>query len=147
MTKSMRHVLETEFPNEENRYFAPMTIGSTPSTADEGATLILDGTKTATSSAFWDYPNGRTPFVGALSVLLDGSGRPRAIIETERVTVMPFDAVDAEFACAYGEGDRSLDWFRSSIGAWYRESAARHGEPFSGDTQIICEWIAVVRRL
>lgn len=147
MTQDAQRLLEAEFPGEEARYFAPMSIGSAPSTADAGAALILDGIKTATSSARWDYPDGRIPFAGALSVLLDGSGRPRAIVETERVEIMPFGEVDASFARAYGEGDRTLGWFRSHVGAWYREAAARHGESFSDGTPIICEWITVVRRL
>lgn len=147
MTDDLEGLLRTEFPGEEARYFAPMSIGSTPSSADEGAALILDGIKTATSSAYWDYPDGRIPFVGALSVLLDGSGRARAVVETMHVEVMPFDAVNAAFARAYGEGDRTLDWFRSNIGAWYRQAGARNGVSFSGETPIICEWFTVVRRV
>jgi uncharacterized protein YhfF len=81
-----------------------MLIGDTPESADEGAALILDGTKTATSSPDWDYPDGRIPFVGALSVLLDGKGRARAIVRTWRVTSIPFGELDEDFARAYGEG-------------------------------------------
>jgi uncharacterized protein YhfF len=147
MDAELRHMLEAAFPSEETRYFTPMSIGSTPSNANAGAAAILNGTKTATSSPFWDYPNGKIPFVGALSILLDGQGQARAIVETGRVEIMPFGAVDEEFARAYGEGDRTLDWWRSEIGAWYRASATRHGEDFSDDTLIIGEWIAVVRRL
>ena len=82
MEAELRHVLEAAFPGEEARYFLPMSIGSTPETADEGAVLILNGTKTITSSPFWDYPDGKIPFVGALGVLLDGSRRPRGGIVT-----------------------------------------------------------------
>jgi uncharacterized protein YhfF len=60
---------------------------------------------------------------------------------------MPFGAVDEAFARAYGEGARTLAWWRAAMRAWYRASAARHGEDFSDDTPIICEWIAVARRL
>ena len=147
MMSGSRGVLEAAFPHEAARYFIPMSIGNSPSTADTGAAAILDGIKTATSSAHWDYPDGRIPFAGALSVLLDGQGRACAIVETERVAIIPFGAVDDDFARAYGEGDRTLAWWRSEMGAWYRASAARHGEDFSDDTPIICEWIAVVRRL
>jgi uncharacterized protein YhfF len=115
--------------------------------ADEGAAAILDATKTATSSAQWDYPGGRIPFVGALSVLLDGQGRARGIVETVRVEIMPFGLVDDEFARAYGEGDRTLGWWRAEVGAWYRVAAASHGQDFSDSTPIICEWLTVVRRL
>jgi uncharacterized protein YhfF len=147
MDAELGHVLEATFPGEESRYFTPMSIGSTPSDADAGAAAILNGTKTATSSPFWDYPDGSIPFVGALSILLDGQGRARAIVETERIEIMPFRLVDEAFAHAYGEGDRTLEWWRSEIGAWYRASASRHNEDFSDNTLIIGEWIAVVRHL
>ena len=59
------HVLQTAFPGEEARYFLPMKIGGgDPTIADEGAAAVLDGIKTTTSSPFWDYPDGRIPFVG-----------------------------------------------------------------------------------
>jgi len=143
MDPDIGRVLELNFPGEAARYFSPMSIGSTPATADEGAAAILNGTKTATSSPFWYYPDGRIPFVGALSVLLDGQRRMPAIVETERVAIVPFGAVDEAFAWGYGEGDRTLVWWRSEMGALYRESAARHGELFSDSTPLICEWIRV----
>ena len=139
-------VLESAYPEDRERYFEPMVIGSTAESADRGAALILDGTKTATSSAFWDYPDGRIPFVGALSVLLDGRKCARAIVQTARVEIMSFGAVDEQFAWAYGEGDRTLAWWRAEIGVWYSEAAAQHGASFSDATPIICEWFNVVQR-
>lgn len=143
----LRAILEDVFPGEEARYFAPMSIGSTPSGADSGAAAIMNGTKTATSSPFWDYPDGKIPFVGALSILLDGQRRALAVVETKRVEIIRFGSTDEDFARAYGEGDRTLGSWRSEVGAWYQASATRHGEEFSDDTPIICEWIAVARRL
>jgi len=140
-------VLEAAFPGEEARYFLPMSIGRTRAGADEGAALILDGTKTATSSPFWDYPDGRIPFVGALSVLLDGSRVPRGIVETSRVEIVRFGSVNAELARDYGEGPRTLEWWVRVMGDYYRASAVRHGALFSEDTEIICEWFQVVHRL
>ena len=140
-------LLAQAFPGEAARYFAPMTIGDTSASADEGAEAILTGVKTATSSAHWDYPDGRVPFVGALSVLLDGRGRARAIVETVGIETIPFGAVDEARALAYGEGERTLAWWRSAMGDWYRASAARHGTTLSDETPIIWEWIAVAGRL
>ena len=60
----------------EARYFLPMSIGSKPATADEGPMLILNGTKTLTSSPFWDYPDGKIPFVGALATSVILATRP-----------------------------------------------------------------------
>jgi uncharacterized protein YhfF len=56
------------------------------------ARLILNGVKRLTSSAFWNYPDGKVPFVGALSVLLDGARRPRGIVETTRVEIKPWSS-------------------------------------------------------
>jgi uncharacterized protein YhfF len=147
LTRGIERVLESAFPGEHARYFSPMAIGSTPATADEGAAAILDGTKTTTSSAFWDYPDGRIPFVGALCVLLDGQSRMRAIIETVRVEIISFGSVDESLAWSYGEGDRTLSWWRSTMGDFYRNAAARQGLAFSDDTALIFEWMAVARRL
>jgi uncharacterized protein YhfF len=143
-----RHdILEAAFPGESARFFLTMSIGGTPALADEGAALILQGIKTATSSPFWDYPDGRIPFAGALSVLLDGRRRPVGIVETSRVETVRFREVNEAMARAYGEGERTLPWWRRVISAWYRDKAAREGQVFSEDDPILWEWIVVVRRL
>jgi uncharacterized protein YhfF len=147
MEEKLRHVLETTFPGEEARYFLPMSIGSTPETADEGVTLILNGTKTLTSSSFWDYPDGRIPFVGALAVLLDGSRQPREHCRDNAGEIMPFGAITEDMARAYGEGERTVEWWRRVMGEFYRPSAARHCEALTDDTPHIWEWFTVVRRL
>jgi uncharacterized protein YhfF len=142
-----RHdILQAAFPGQHSRFFLAMSIGGSASLADEGAALILDGTKTATSSPFWDYPDGRIPFVGALSVLLDGQRRPVGIVETLGVESVRFRDVTDAMARAYGEGERTLDWWRRVIGGWYRDKAARDGQPFTEDGLILWEWIGVVRR-
>lgn len=135
--------LATRFPGEETRFYHSVRIGSTPAEANQGAQLILSGVKTATSSASWHYPDSKLPFVGALSALIDGSGKPLAILETERIAVTAFNRIGSAFAFDYGEGDRSLDWFRTHIGAWYRREAAAHGARFNDETELICEWFKV----
>jgi uncharacterized protein YhfF len=147
MDAELRRVLNKAYPGEDARYFLPMSIGGAPRHADEGAALILSGVKTLTSSPFWDYPDGKIPFVGALSVLLDGVREPRGIVETTRVEIMPFQAITEEMAQAYGEGERTASWWRRSTGAFYQASAMRHGEDFTDETLLIWEWFAVVRRL
>jgi uncharacterized protein YhfF len=147
MEAELRRVLEAAYPGEQARYFLPISIGSTPETADWGAALILNGTKTLTSSPFWDYPDGKIPFVGALAVLLDGSRRPRGIVETTRVEIMPFGAITEEMAWAYGEGERTVEWWRRVMEAFYRASAEGHKAVFTDDTSLIWEWFTVVHRL
>ena len=124
-----------------------MSIGSTPATAEAGATLILNGTKTLTSSPFWAYPDGKTPFVGALCVLLDGSQKGRGIVETTHVETKPFGAITETMARAYGEGERTIEWWLRVLAAFYAASAEHHSEVFTDDTPLIWEWFTVVRRL
>jgi uncharacterized protein YhfF len=147
MEAELEQVLKAAFPGEEARYFLPMSIGSTSDTADAGAALILDGIKTLTSSPFWDYPDGKIPFVGALGVLLDGSQRPRGIVETTRVEIMPFGAITEEMARAYGEGEQTVEWWRRVMSPFYRASAARHNAVLTDDTLHIWEWFIVAKRL
>ena len=109
------------------------SFGATPEVADELLELVLDGTKTATASALWDYeapgPDGspeRVPQAGDLSIVLDGEGHPRALIETTRVDVTPFDQVDEEHARLEGEGDRTLASWREGHQRYFTEHAAHH---------------------
>ncbi|RVL95607.1 ASCH domain-containing protein [Sinorhizobium meliloti] len=142
-----RQIIADVMPGREDQSFGPMSIGSTPASADEGVRVIIEGIKTATSSPLWDFPDGCIPFEGALSVLLDGQGKARAILETVSVEIIPFDQVSEDFAFAYGEGDRSLTWFRNAIGRWYEDYAAKSGAAFTRETRIICERIRVAARL
>lgn len=147
MTESHHAALLEAFPGEEHRFFMPMIIGEDAEDADHGAAAILAGKKTATSAAFWDFPDGRVPFAGALSVLVDGSGNPRAILETQRVDIIPFSCADEALAAAYGEWDLTLATWRTKMRAWYETSARRHDQTFSDNTPIICEWFKVVKTL
>ena len=146
MSVQRHDILDFAFPGQDSRFFLAMSIGGTPELADYGAALLLDGTKTATSSPLWDYADGRVPFAGALSVLLDGRGQAVGIVETVGVERVRFRDVTEEMARAYGEGERTLQWWRRVIGDWYRNKAARDGQSFSEGDQIVWEWIAVVRR-
>jgi uncharacterized protein YhfF len=42
--------------------------------------------------------DGQLTEIGKRMVLLDGTGRPRAVLETVELTLRRFDEVDAEFA-------------------------------------------------
>jgi uncharacterized protein YhfF len=79
--------------------------------------------------------------------LLDGLERPCGIVETIRVEVMPFGAITEEMALAYGEGERTVEWWRRVMGAFYRASAARHNAILTDDTPHIWEWFTVAHHL
>ncbi len=91
------------------------SFGTHEREADELLALVLTGTKTATSSARYEYDEDGEdlPTPGMLAIVMDGAEHPRALIRTTGVQVVRFDAVSAEHAWAEGEGDRSLEgWQR-----------------------------------
>ena len=115
-------------------------FGATRAQADNLLALVLDGIKTGTASSLWDYEatGDPLPAVGDLSILLDGEGRPRALIETTDVRVMSFDAVPAEHAFAEGEGDLTLPHWRTVHERFWREhSESPRG--FEPDMPVVCE--------
>jgi uncharacterized protein YhfF len=112
------------------------SFGDSPALADELLGLVLAGRKTATCGALNQFGEGGEPMpqVGRRDIVLDGKGRPAAVIETTEVTVMRFDEVDESFARDEGEGDLSLAYWRDAHETYF----ARNGG-FAPDMEVVCE--------
>lgn len=121
------------------------SFGATPEQADALLALVLDGTKTATASDRASYvaEDEPLPEPGTLSILLNGSGRPRALVVTTHVQVVAFDQVDAEHADAEGEGDRSLAYWREVHEQFFAELAPGG---FRLDMPVVLERFDVLHR-
>lgn len=122
-------------------------FGATPGHADGLLALVLDGIKTGTASSLWDYEaNGDPlPAAGELSIILDGTGAPRAVIETTEVGIVPFSEVTAEHARAEGEGDRTLEaWREIHERYWRTHSESPRG--YEPDMPVVCERFRLVYR-
>lgn len=118
---------------------------------DQGDRLlacVLEGPKRATTGALWAYEaeGEAIPVPGDYSVVLDGHGVARCIIRTTRVDVLPFDEVDAEFAYAEGEGDRSLGYWRDAHWPYFVRELAELGREATRDMPVVCERFEVVYR-
>lgn len=136
-------------------YFGPSTLevvtppawsfGADPDQADRLLQLVLDGTKTATASAREDYDldDGPLPQPGVLGILLDGHGRPRALVATTHVEVVPFDQVDEEHAYAEGEGDRTLASWRADHQDFFSRVDPR-GRGFHAEMPVVLERFTVL---
>jgi uncharacterized protein YhfF len=120
-------------------------FGATPAHADELLALVLAGTKTGTASSLWDYEATGDPLpqLGELSIILDGSGAPRAVIETTDLRTVPFDEVTAEHAFAEGEGDRTLEYWRAAHERFWR-AYSENPRGFEPDMPVICELFRLV---
>lgn len=118
-------------------------FGATPEHADSLLRLVLDGVKTGTASSLWDYEDDGDPVpeAGELSIILDGTGAPRAVLETTEVTTVPFDQVTAEHARSEGEGDLTLADWRYIHERFWTEHSARG---FAPDMPVVCERFRLV---
>jgi uncharacterized protein YhfF len=118
-------------------------FGATPAHADDLLRLVLDGVKTATASALGDYETAgeQVPQIGDLSIVLDGAGAPRAVLEVTAISIVPFHEVTADHARAEGEDDRSLaSWRRIHERFWAEHSAGG----FSPEMHVVCESFRLV---
>jgi uncharacterized protein YhfF len=90
--------------NAAPTYFGPTTLESVPPPAwsfgesaeqsDEFVTSVLAEEGGETTAPLADY-DGETPQAGVLSILCDGSGKPRALVEVTDVTVTDDQVVEA----------------------------------------------------
>jgi uncharacterized protein YhfF len=118
------------------------SFGATAEQADELLALVLDGTKTATASAFEDYATEGEdpPEPGTLSIVVDGGGRPRALVVTTEVRTVTFDQVDADHTKDEGEGDLSLEYWRVVHERFFTE----HASGFRSDMPVLLERFRVL---
>ncbi len=109
---------------------------------------VLEGPKRATAGALWAYEaeGEPVPVPGDFSVLLDGRGNARCVIRTTQVDVVPFDQVDEAFAFDEGEGDRSLEYWRSVHWPYFERELADLGLEARMDMPVVCERFEVVFR-
>lgn len=119
-------------------------FGADAEQADQLLRLVLDGTKTATASAREDYgDDDPLPEPGTLGIVLDGEGRPRALVATTQVRVVAFDEVDAEHAHAEGEGSRTLEEWREVHERFFTEVDPL-GRGFRPDMPVVLERLKVL---
>ncbi len=114
-------------------------FGDSPALADSLLGLVLAGTKTATCN----WPTDVTYREGDLSVVLDGAGRPRALLKTVELREVPFLEVDAAFARDEGEGDRSLASWRDGHLRYFAR-ARNAPRPFTEREAVLCERFEVL---
>ena len=114
--------------------------------ADLLAHLVAIGEKTATASAYplYELENEPLPKTGAYSVILDSNDNGVCIIQTQKVTVVPFSEVTAEHAYKEGEGDKSLAFWREIHEKFFTECLNEAGQKFTPEMKVVCEEFTVV---
>ena len=143
--QSYLNTLSVDSPIRDEPYVAE-GWGDSPRLADELGTLIVNGVKTATCSALWEYEaEGESlPQLGLKTIVLDGRGDPLCIVETTEVEVRPYDQVDARFAYEEGEGDRSLEYWRDAHWRFFSRTLPEIGREPTTDMPLVCERFRVI---
>lgn len=120
--------------------------GVGPEMADELGALIVNGTKTATCSALWEWEaEGESPpETGAVTIVLDGRGEPIGIVESTELTIRKYNEVDADFAHDEGEGDLSLRYWRQVHKNFFSRSLPEIGKEFSEEMPLVCEQFRLI---
>jgi uncharacterized protein YhfF len=127
--------------------FQTWVFGDSKEDADELVTLVLEGTKTATSSSYSLYGNNETlPYVGLHNIILDGTGKAVAIIETTSIEIVPFEEVTEEHAYLEGEGDRSLNHWRAVHKNFFTKELNGINQDFDHKMLVVCERFKLIFR-
>jgi uncharacterized protein YhfF len=127
-------------------YIGAFSFGFSPEDAASIAQLVLNGTKTATGSVLWSYEYDKKPVprVGDYWVVQDGRSVPVGIIQTTDVSLIPFDEVPECYAWEGGEGDRTMETWRSIYWRYIIDECERIGLEPSQKTPLIMERFKVV---
>jgi len=120
--------------------------GDSQEMADELGALIVQGIKTATCSALWEWEaeGNSIPQKGLITIALDGRGEPLCIVESVEVRIRKYNEVDADFARDEGEGDLSLNYWRAAHKNYFSRVLPKVGKEFSEEMPLVCERFRVI---
>jgi uncharacterized protein YhfF len=125
----------------KSHFVSAWSFGDSPELADELLKLVLAGKKTGTATLVIELEKegDKMPEVGDYNIILDGKGKPAAIIRTTSVEITPFNQVEEEYAYSEGEDDRTLEsWKREHWKYWTRKGQ-KLGYVMKEDLLVICE--------
>ena len=140
----MTHAEMWDAFSRETGMEAPYEAWAFGDDADALAELVRKGVKTATASLLCWYSPEELPREGQYSVILDSRDRAVCIIRNTKVYTVRFDAVSRDHAWKEGEGDRSLEYWRSVHEAFFRKELG--DIPFDSTMEVVCEEFETVFR-
>ncbi len=116
------------------------SFGDSPALTQQLLALIGSGRKRAGASLLWarEADGEPLPHVGDIEIVVDDRNAPRLVTRATRVEVVAFDEVSAEFAAREGEGDGSLDSWRTAHWEFFTRECARIGREPSGAMPVVC---------
>jgi uncharacterized protein YhfF len=118
------------------------SYGSDEELANTLILLTLNGRKTATTGLY--KPGKEISKFGAWVEIIDSSNKSICVIEYTSVEVKPFLEVDYEFAVKEGEGDRTIEAWRSKHRDFFKRE---YPEEFTDSSLVVCEEFKVIKML
>ena len=121
--------------------YASWAFGDSPDLSDRLLGLVIAGPKRATCGSLDAYRarGDSVPVVGEYSVVCDGAGAARCVLQTTEVRILAFEDVDAAFAADEGEGDRSLASWREDHITYFERELEGLGLSASPRMLLVCE--------
>ena len=138
--------LPSESEKDRDRLYLVDQFGDTPELANRLGQLVLQGVKTATCSALWEWEAEQSPLptVGLETIVLDGAGNPICVVETTEVKIQAFREVDAGFAYDEGEDDRTLESWCRGHWQYFSRVLPKIGKEPTVEMLLVCERFRVV---
>ncbi len=101
--------------------------------------LIASGKKRGGASLHAAYAIEQLPVpqVGEIRIVLDYHDKPVFVKRSAAVDIVPFYAVDADFAACEGEGDSSLAYWRQAHLDYFTRTSPELGMTFNEDMLIV----------
>jgi uncharacterized protein YhfF len=128
---------------DRNAAFTIFSFGDNPELSEHVLAETLAGRNRATASLRWSY-EATLPKAGDVAIATDWTGRPRAVLVTRQVDVVPYRAVDEDFARAEGYVTDPLDEWREVHWSFFSRRCAELGRAASLDMPVVCERFELV---
>jgi len=111
--------------------------------------MAARGLKTGSSSLLIEYGKNQSllPKDQQVSVIIDWESRPICVIQTEKVSIVPFGKVGADQATADALGDGSLTYWQDVHWELFSAICAENKEEMGDDMDVVCERFRCLKSL
>ncbi len=114
--------------------------GDSPLLSESLLALIRSGRKRAGTGLLWGYEHDGDHIAnpGEIEIIVDHLNRPALVTRVLRSEIVPFNEVTAEYAAIEGEGDGSLEYWRTGHWAFFSRECRRIGREPEETMPVIC---------
>lgn len=116
------------------------SYGDSPALSEELLLLIRERRKRAGTSLLWSCEADVQPIAnpGDIEIVLDHHNEPAFVTRITKVSVVPYGEVTAEYAAIEGEGDGSLEYWRTAHWAFFSRECRRIGREPTEAMPVVC---------